>query len=677
MSSRSTARSQRVAAGTIATAVAISAFGIAATPALAAPGTVRVHLSEFGTETSSYPANKWFFGSNVNPDTGGVIVDDTLVLKRKTQVLTELKGGDKPTSVAEIIEEGLAVDVADDSHGGAALQIALGWTGGWTTLRPKLDVDDADVADTWISSRAIPGVAQEATLGELADAIDDAADGSFAYAAVGVYADAVFEEGATNTTTSVDSITVDDTTYTFASSLPAVTSNSKVQLSEIGTEVDGYPDTEWFLGNNVAVPVTPTSATVVGGNLVLKQKTQILTELHDVTSIRSIVADGLAVTTNASTTGDAWLQIAAGWTGGWATLRPAAPVKGLNEAEFDDAWVSSRPLAGGVTTGTLDELVTIIDTQAAGTFAYAAVGAFADNLTDSGATTVESFQVGTQKTTFANEAAVTVGSVTITGTSKVGALLTASYTANYTGTTATYQWLRDGKAIKGATASTYRLVADDLKTATSVKVTVAKSGITAKTSKASAATADVTKGTLAFTTAPAVVGTPQVGTKLTVARAAAGVDSSAAASSYLYQWLREGVAITGATSSTYTPVFADLGKELTVRVTAKLAGYVAPIATSAAPADVIEGVFVTATPSITGTAKVGQTLTAKRGTWTGAPSYKFAWYAGEDLVQYSTSSSLKLTWEYKGQAIRVEVVGTKQGYLKGTSPLSAPTATVK
>ena len=676
MTTESSARFTRVAAGCAATAVAISAFGLAATPAVAAPSTVRVHLAEIGEETTSYPANTWFQGGSAVETVGVDIVDDTLVLNRKTQLLTELKGGDLPSSVDEIIEEGLAVDVSDDSAGGAGLQIALGWTGGWTTLRPASDVDDLDVTEDWISSRSIGGVTT-GTLGELADAVDAAAEGEFAYAAVGVFADAPFEDGAEDTTTKIDSITVDGTTYAFVDGLPAVAQNTKVQLSEIGLEVDGYPTEDWFFGGNAAFPDAYKTATVTGGNLVLTQKTQILTELNDVTSLRSVAANGLAVTTTDATSGDAFLQIAAGWDGGWTTLRPAAATKGVNEAGFGDAWISSKPLTGNVTEGTLDELVSLVDAAADGSFDYVAVGAYADNLTEAAATTVASFQVGTEKVTFANEATVVVSAVTVSGTPKVGATLSASYVANYTDTTATYQWLRDGKAIKGATSSTYKLTATDLKTKVAVKATVAKEGIAKKTAKNSS-TVTVAAGSLAFTTAPAVVGTPQVGVKLTAARAANGVDNTAAtASTYGYQWYRGTTAIKGATKSSYVPVFADLDKALSVKVTAKLSGYSVLSATSAPAESVIEGEFVTKKPTISGTVKVGKTLTAKTAKWSAAPSYKYAWFAGEELVQFSSSKTLKLTWEHKGQTITVQVVGSQQGYVKAESPVSNATAVVK
>jgi hypothetical protein len=49
--------------------------------------------------------------------------------------------------------------------------------------------------------------------------------------------------------------------------------------------------------------------------------------------------------------------------------------------------------------------------------------------------------------------------------------------------------------------------------------------------------------------------------------------TSPAASSFTYQWLRDGVEIPDATAETYRPWSSDIGKSLSVRVTAKLAGY--------------------------------------------------------------------------------------------------------
>ena len=66
--------------------------------------------------------------------------------------------------------------------------------------------------------------------------------------------------------------------------------------------------------------------------------------------------------------------------------------------------------------------------------------------------------------------------------------------------------------------------------------------------------------------APTIGGTPQVGEELTASTSgisdADGLDNA----SFAYQWLRTGVDIGGATASTYTPVAADEGERLKVRV---------------------------------------------------------------------------------------------------------------
>jgi len=679
--SSSSPRGKRAVAGSVAAAVALSGLALAAAPAQAAEtSTVRIQYSELGKETTSYPANKWFVGSSNLSTIGVAIENEKLILNRKTQLLTELKGAEKPESVVEIVEEGLSADVADGSASGVGLQIALGWpgSGNWTTLRPAVNEDAAALDQQWISSRPLDGIvatngAVQGTLGELAASIDGEAQGEFAYVAVGIFADSVLPENATDTTTVVDSITVDDTKYVFADGLRTVTKTTKVQLDEFGVEGTSYPDDEWFFGTSSAT----TPATVSASNLVLPVKTQILHELtgdEKPTKLRSVVADGLAVTVPTTSAGRAWLQIAAGWEGGWTTLRPATPTTGVNAATFDQNWVLSRAV-DGVTEGTLGELVALVDTAADGSFGYVAVGAFADNLTGTGAASVSAFQVGTEKFTFADEAKL-VASGLIEGERAVGNTLTATYTANYGGTTAKYQWLRDGKAISRATASTYTLKSNDRTTRISVKVTLSKSGFKAIAFN-TPRTAAIAYGTLTFAAPAQIAGTPKLGVKLTASALGFGEASEQEASAYAYAWYRDGVVIKGASASTYTPVFADLDKVITVKVVAKLSGYLAASAFSVPGDSVAPGTLTALTPTITGTAKVGSTLSVRTGTWVGTPTIKVAWFADGELIQLSSSKTLELTWEYKGAVITAESRASKQGYAPLVSSLSTATATVK
>jgi hypothetical protein len=77
--------------------------------------------------------------------------------------------------------------------------------------------------------------------------------------------------------------------------------------------------------------------------------------------------------------------------------------------------------------------------------------------------------------------------VTVTGTFKKGKKVKATVTnAQVSGVKYKYQWLRNGKAIKKATKSTYKLTAKDKGKKISVKVTGTLSGYTTKAVKSKA-----------------------------------------------------------------------------------------------------------------------------------------------------------------------------------------------
>lgn len=83
-----------------------------------------------------------------------------------------------------------------------------------------------------------------------------------------------------------------------------------------------------------------------------------------------------------------------------------------------------------------------------------------------------------------------------------------------------------------------------------------------------------------LTVAPAITGTAEVGQVLTLDD---GTFTGTAPITYLYQWFSGGVAISGATSATYTPVAGDVGNIITGRVTAmnpygSATGFAAPTA---------------------------------------------------------------------------------------------------
>ena len=83
-----------------------------------------------------------------------------------------------------------------------------------------------------------------------------------------------------------------------------------------------------------------------------------------------------------------------------------------------------------------------------------------------------------------------------------------------------------------------------------------------------------------------------------------------------------------------------------------------------------------ATPTITGTAQVGQVLTGAAGTWTPAPvTLAWQWLRNGTAISGATASTYTVTTADIRATLSVMVTGTKTGYLP-TSLTSASTATV-
>ncbi len=69
-----------------------------------------------------------------------------------------------------------------------------------------------------------------------------------------------------------------------------------------------------------------------------------------------------------------------------------------------------------------------------------------------------------------------------------------------------------------------------------------------------------------------------------------------------------------------------------------------------------------ATPKITGTAKVGKTLTANRGTWTSGTKFKYQWYRSGKAIKNATKATYKIQAADAGKTLKVKVTGSKTGY---------------
>jgi subtilisin family serine protease len=159
----------------------------------------------------------------------------------------------------------------------------------------------------------------------------------------------------------------------------------------------------------------------------------------------------------------------------------------------------------------------------------------------------------------------------VAGTAQVGSILSGtdgSFSGSGGTITLSHDWLRcdaggnNCSAISGATASSYTLVQADGGSTLRFQTTATDSN--GSSSDNSDATAVVIAAVPGNTALPTISGSTAVGD--TLSASTGGWSNSP--TSYGYEWLRDGSAISGATGSSYAIVDADVGHALSVRVTA-------------------------------------------------------------------------------------------------------------
>jgi len=256
---------------------------------------------------------------------------------------------------------------------------------------------------------------------------------------------------------------------------------------------------------------------------------------------------------------------------------------------------------------------------------------------------------------------------TITGDAQVDNTLVVSPGTWSPNAPAEFQWLVDGHPVPGATGPTYAPVANDVRKQVSVQVSVSLPGYDPATATSSPTTA-VVPGTFRSTSDPSVTGTPKVGVPLT-----ANPGGWSPEPTLSWQWTADGAPIPGATSGTFTPSPAEVGKRLTVEVTARRPGYLTAVTESAATAAVLPGAnSVTQAPTITGRSYVGRTLIASPGTWAVPPSsVDYQWYAAGDAIAGATSASFTPTEAQVDKPLTVRVIAHADGYQPKTASSSA------
>jgi hypothetical protein len=121
----------------------------------------------------------------------------------------------------------------------------------------------------------------------------------------------------------------------------------------------------------------------------------------------------------------------------------------------------------------------------------------------------------------------------------------------------------------------------------------------------------------------------------------------------------------------------DATRYLRVSVVGNKLAYVASTSVESAATAVVTHAFTTKpTPTITGNAALGQTLTAVTGTWAPTPdTFTYQWYYGGAIIPGATDSTLLVTNFVAGYPITVAVTAVKTGY-PSTAMTSLATASV-
>ena len=193
-------------------------------------------------------------------------------------------------------------------------------------------------------------------------------------------------------------------------------------------------------------------------------------------------------------------------------------------------------------------------------------------------------------------------------------------------------------------------------------------------SKTSAATAKVAKGTLVKGTAALIADPPQVDVASAVDASGWGPDPVAKS----YQWYRvdakgKAKAISKQTKPKYVPTGADVGHRLKVTVTGARAGYTSASVSSAVSAKVLAGAYSDAGPAtVSGDAVVGQSLVVDPGHYLAAdgttvvPALSYQWYrvtaTGDVAIKGATKATYKVVAAELGLPLKARVVAHRSGY---------------
>lgn len=413
-----------------------------------------------------------------------------------------------------------------------------------------------------------------------------------------------------------------DGTYTISNLDPGT---YRVQFRKTGHITEWWNDSANFVGATTVTVTAGTATTSISPTLVANPGSGTIDTTGATATVSGTPTEGQTLTANSS---------------GWPTT---GTVLNYQWQYYDGSvW---QPIVGAISnTYTLD------GTYYNRTLRVAVTGARIGY--------VPSAEIYSAATAAVAHAFTTAPIPTITGTPAVGQTLTANTgTWAPTPTSYTYQWYYGGAIIPGETASTYTVTNFVVGWPITVAVTALKTDYP-NTTRTSSATLSV-GALMTVTPAPTISGTAVVGKTLTAVNGAWTPSNVA----FAYQWNRGGVAISGATASSYTLVAADLNYSISVTVTATATGFTTTIRSSAGTSTVLDRLTTTPTPTITGNTTVGSVLTANPGTWAPAPvTLAYQWFRNSVAIAGATATTYTLTSADDLTFITLKVTGSRAGY---------------
>jgi hypothetical protein len=266
---------------------------------------------------------------------------------------------------------------------------------------------------------------------------------------------------------------------------------------------------------------------------------------------------------------------------------------------------------------------------------------------------------------------------TITGRPMLRETLTVDPGNWPTGTSLGYQWQLDNQPIEGAASNTYFIQAKDVGHSLTVQVVASLNGYSPATE--TSPPVGIEARPLFEAMKPSVSGDGSVGGMLTVDPGDWGSGAT-----YSYQWLRDGMPITGQTSDSYVPGFFDYQHVLSVQVTGQADGY-DPVTVTSDPVTVTVGSLDDAisgntcnnasldssnwattqgaAPSIVGAPYVSKTLSSTPGVWGKGLKYCRLWVENGQVVNnLSSGARYHTTSSDINQVLQLVVVATdRQG----------------